>query len=101
MLELLCCVFYMLGLNKNYRSPFPSNSKSWSLLKLEWITFFWEVTEVTLALSNDHKQHIIFIADDFLVYQILFAVDIGLEPGVFVGSLNSCQHHAIPKEGIL
>lgn len=57
-------------------------SSSWG----DWL--FLEVTKVTLASSNGHKQHIIFTANDFLVYQILFAVDIGSEPGVF--SLAAC-----------
>lgn len=42
-----------------------------------------EVRKVTLALSNDHQRRIVFTANDFLVYQILLAVDIGSEPGVF------------------
>lgn len=42
-----------------------------------------EVRKVTLALSNDHQRRIVFTAKDFLVYQILLAVDIGSEPGVF------------------
>lgn len=36
-----------------------------------------------MALSNDHQRRIVFTANDFLVYQILLAVDIGSEPGVF------------------
>lgn len=87
MLESLCYVFYRLGLHKNYRSPFPSDSKSWSSSSWgDWL--FLEVTKVTLASSKDHKQHISFTANDFLVYQILFAVDIGSEPGVL--SLAAC-----------
>lgn len=47
-----------------------------------------EATKVTLALHNDHKQHVVFTANDFLAYHILCAVDAGSEPGVF--SLAAC-----------
>lgn len=43
-----------------------------------------EVRKIALALRNDHQGHIVFTTNDFLfVCQILFAVDIRSEPGVF------------------